>query len=429
MAEGGRGQCGGVRLCRTLLQFVPPTFDDGVCEPSGTLTSRGGERVIRPTIEKGNVGRTERQATRLAFLVVGFVAATWACLVPFAKSNTEIDEGTLGLVLLCLGFGSILAMPTAGAMSTRYGCRVVLTASSLVACAALPLLATVSSAPLLAGVLFVFGAALGSADCVMNVQAVIVERAGAKPIMSGFHACYSLGGIVGAASISILLMLGATPLNSTLATLAVMALVLLVAYPGLLPYGNPAEGPAFAVPHGTVLFLGVVCFIVFLVEGSMLDWSAVLLTEQGDTSPAQAGFAFASFSMAMTLGRLVGDRVVAKIGRRPVLAIGGLLAAGGIAIATLISIRAVALLGYALVGVGCSNIVPVLFTAVGRQKTMPQAVAVPAITTLGYAGILLGPAGIGFVAHHSNLSVAFLFVAILMVAVAVSSEFSRAFDS
>jgi MFS family permease len=375
------------------------------------------------------VGHTERRATRLVFLVVGFVAAVWACLVPFAKANSELNEGTLGLVLLCLGVGSILAMPTAGALSTRYGCRVVLAASSLVACAALPLLATVSSARLLAVVVFVFGAALGSADCVMNVQAVIVDRASGKPLLSGFHAFYSLGGIAGAASISILLTLGSTPLNSALAAVTVMVLAVLVAYPGMLPYGNPAEGPSFAIPHGVVLFLGVLCFIVFLVEGSMLDWSAVLMTEQQGTGAAQSGFAFASFSIAMALGRLIGDRVVARIGRRPVLAVGGLLAAGGIALATLVSIRAVALLGYALVGVGCSNIVPVLFAAVGRQKTMPQAVAVPAITTLGYGGILTGPAGIGFIAQHSSLSVAFLFVATLMVAVAVSSRWLRALDS
>jgi predicted MFS family arabinose efflux permease len=374
------------------------------------------------------VGQTERRSTRLVFLVVGVVAAVWACLVPFAKANTELNEGNLGLVLLCLGVGSILAMPTAAALSTRYGCRVVLTASSLVACAALPLLATVSSAQLLAVVVFVFGAALGSADCVMNVQAVIVDRASGRPLLSGFHAFYSLGGIGGAASISILLTLGATPLQSTLGAVSVMVLALLVAYPGLLPYGNPAEGPSFAVPHGVVLFLGVLCFIVFLVEGSMLDWSAVLMTEQRGSGPAQSGFAFASFSIAMALGRLFGDGVVARIGRRPVLTVGGLLAAGGIALATLSSIRGVALLGYALVGVGCSNIVPVLFAAVGRQKTMPQAVAVPAITTLGYAGILTGPAGIGFVAQHSSLSVAFLFVAMLMVAVAVSSRWLRALD-
>src|ERR1700689_2461312 len=284
--------------------------------------------------------QAERIATRLLFLVVGFVAATWACLVPFAKANTDLDEGTLGPVLLCLGVGSILAMPTAGALSTRYGCRVVLTGSSLVACAALPLLATVSSAQLLAIVLFVFGAALGSADCVMNVQAVIVDRASGKPLMSGFHAFYSLGGIVGAASVSVLLIFGATPLNSTLAAVVVVVLAVLIAYPGLLPYGNPAEGPPFAIPHGVVLFLGVLCFIVFLVEGSMLDWSAVFMAEQRGTAPARSGFAFASFSTAMTLGRLIGERVVARIGRRPVVVVGALLAAGGITLATLIPMQA-----------------------------------------------------------------------------------------
>jgi MFS family permease len=174
-----------------------------------------------------------------------------------------------------------------------------------------------------------------------------------------------------------------------------------------------------------VFFLGALCFIVFLVEGSVLDWSAVFLTEHRRTGPGQSGFAFASFSLAMVLGRLIGDKVVANIGGRPVVAGGGLLAAGGIALATLASGREVALLGYALIGVGCSNIVPVLFTAVGRQKTMPQVVAVPAITTLGYAGILAGPAGIGFIAQHSSLSVAFLTVATLMVAVAVSSRWLR----
>jgi MFS family permease len=380
---------------------------------------------MRAAIEQVNVGRTEQRATRLLFLVIGVAAAGWASLVPFAKARTGLDEGSLGLVLLCLGAGSILAMPIAGALSTRYGCRVVLTAASLVVCAALPLLAIVSSAPLLGAVLFIFGAAMGSADCAMNIEAVIVERDSGKPLMSGFHGFYSLGGIVGAAGISILLTVGVSPLDSTLAAVVVMVLAIVIAHPGLLTRRNPGQGPLFAIPHGIVLFLGVLCFIVFLVEGSMLNWSAVFMTEHFSVPPAQSGFAFASFSMAMTLGRLTGDKVVAKIGRRAVVAGGGLLAGGGVALATLAPSWEVALLGYALVGVGCSNIVPVLFTAVGRQTTMPQAVAVPAISSLGYAGILTGPTAIGFIAHHSSLSVAFLFVATLMIAVGASSRLLR----
>jgi MFS family permease len=196
-------------------------------------------------------------------------------------------------------------------------------------------------------------------------------------------------------------------------------------YRGLLPYGNPREGPLFAIPHGVVLFIGVLCFIVFLVEGSMLDWSAVFLTEQRGVASAQSGFGFASFSLAMTVGRLTGDAVVARIGRRAILVAGGLLAAGGIALVVTIPWWQVSLVGYALVGFGCSNIVPVLYTAVGRQTTTPQAVAVPAITSLGYAGILAGPAGIGFIAHQSSLSVAFLLVAALMLVVVASGRLLR----
>jgi MFS family permease len=375
--------------------------------------------------ERPITARAEQRSTRLLFLIAGFAAAAWASLVPFAKARTGLNEAALGLALLCLGAGSILAMPIAGALSTRYGCRIVLAVSSALLCATLPLLAITSSVPLLATTLFVFGVALGSTDCVMNVQAVIVERASGKPMMSGFHGFYSLGGIVGAAGTSALLTLNMSALGSTLVVVVTIVIALLIAYPALLSYGNPAEGPPFAIPHGIVLFLGVLCFIVFLVEGSMLDWSAVFLAEQRGVPVAQAGFGFASFSLAMTLGRLTGDSIVATIGRRAVLAAGGLLSAGGIALAVTAPWWQVALVGYALVGLGCSNIVPVLYTAVGRQTTMPQAVAIPAITTLGYAGILAGPAGIGFIAHQSSLSAAFFLVAALMVAVAASSGMSR----
>jgi MFS family permease len=375
--------------------------------------------------EQHIMARTEQRSTRLLFLIAGFAAAAWAALVPFAKTRTGLNEATLGLVLLCLGGGSIISMPIAGALSTRYGCRIVLAVSSLLLCAALPLLAIVSSVSLLAVALCIFGIALGSTDCVMNVQAVIVERASGKPLMSGFHGFYSLGGIVGAAGTSVLLTLNASALGSTLVAVVAMVIALLIAYPALLPYGNPAEGPPFAIPHGVVLFLGLLCFVVFLVEGSMLDWSAVFLTEQRGMPSAQSGFGFASFSLAMTLGRLTGDAVVARIGRRAIVAGGGLLSAGGIALTVLVPSWQLALLGYALVGLGCSNIVPVLFTAVGRQTSMPQAVAIPAITSLGYAGILTGPAGIGIIAHHSSLSVAFFLVAVLMVAVAASSRLLR----
>jgi predicted MFS family arabinose efflux permease len=369
-----------------------------------------------------SIGSRERLATRMLFFIGGFGASAWASIVPFAKARASLDEATLGMLLLSMGTGSIIAMPITGPLVTRHGCRKVLIVASVIMCAMLPLLAVGATFPVLATALFVFGAGLGCADCAFNIQAIIVERAADKALMSGFHGFYSVGGIFGAASVSALLSLGTTPLMSTLAAVVLMLVVLSLASRGLLPYGNPAEGPPFAIPKGIVLFLGVLCCIVFLAEGAMLDWCGVFLTEYRGMQSAQSGFGFASFALAMTAGRLTGDSVVNKLGPRITVAGGGALAVLGIVTATLIPSWEFALAGFALVGLGCSNIVPVLFSAVGRQRTMPQSVAVPAITTLGYAGVLAGPAGIGFIAHHSTLVTAFLVVAALMAGVAISSQ-------
>lgn len=378
-----------------------------------------------PAQRKPAADRAEQHSTRLLFLLAGFSAAAWASLVPVAKAATGVNEGQLGLVLLCLGIGSLLAMPVSGVVSTRHGCRKVLMVCGVALCACLPLLASVQNVFTLAAALFFFGAMIGTFDCVMNIQAVIVERDSKRPLMSGFHGFYSLGGLLGAATTSTIMDLGVSPFATVSAIALAGVLLLMGIRRHVLPYGNPAEGPPFALPRGEVLFLGMLCMTVFLVEGSMMDWSAVMLAENHGMPVAQAGYGFAAFSLTMTFGRLTGDRIVARVGRRSVVTVGGLLAMGGILLATLVPLWQAALLGYAMVGLGCSNIVPVLFTAVGRQTSMPQSVAVPAMSTLGYAGVLAGPAAIGFIAHHSSLPMAFLLVAALMLFVAISGRFLK----
>ena len=370
-------------------------------------------------------GRLEQMSTRIAFFIAGFTLAAWAPLVPYAKARAGLDEATLGLLLLCLGAGSILAMPVAGILATRFGCRRVLIGGTLLICLALPLLATASSMPLLVATLFVFGAGLGCVDSTVNLQAVIVERASGRNMMSGFHGLFSVGGIAGAAGVSALLALGLSPLWAIVVVIVLTLAALLKAAPHLLPYGSESSGPAFAVPHGVVLFIGLLCFTVFLAEGAMLDWSAVFLTTEKNIGEAYAGLGYAAFALTMTAGRLTGDTIVKRLGARRVIVVGGIFAAAGMALATLAPSWEVSLLGYALVGMGCSNIVPVLYTAVGKQTVMPEHIAVPAITTLGYAGILAGPAAIGFIAHASSLSIAFLLITAMLVAVAISGRILR----
>jgi len=367
-------------------------------------------------------GRLEQMSTRIAYLIAGIGIAAWAPLVPYAKVRANLDEGTLGLLLLCLGVGSILAMPISGALAARFGCRRVLSGGTLLICLALPLLATMTSLPWLVAALFLFGAGLGTVDSTVNLQAVIVERASGKTMMSGFHGMFSLGGIIGAAGVSALLGLGLSPLGATLVVNAVLLVALFKAAPHLLPYGSESSGPAFAIPHGVVLFIGILCFIVFLAEGAVLDWSAVFLTSERAVDTAYAGLGYAAFALTMTVGRLTGDSVVHRLGAKRVIIYGGSIAAAGFLLATLAPLWQAALLGYALVGAGCSNIVPVLYTAVGKQTLMPEAIAVPAITTIGYAGILAGPALIGFVAHGSSLSFAFGLIALSLIAVAASGK-------
>jgi predicted MFS family arabinose efflux permease len=377
---------------------------------------------LAETIATSEPGRPEQVSTRIAFFIAGFGTAAWAPLVPFAKARTGIEDGALGLLLLCLGAGSIIAMPVAGGLAARFGCRRVLVVAALVICLTLPLLAVVSDLVLLGLVLFVFGAGVGSLDCTVNIQAVIVERASGRAMMSGFHGLFSVGGIAGAGGVSVALMLGASPLLASLGVVVLILAALFRAAPDLLPYGATGDGPAFAVPHGIVLFIGILCFVMFLTEGAVLDWSAVFLNSVHGVDPAYAGLGYAAFATTMTIGRLTGDRLVRSIRPSTVIALGALCAAAGLALATLGQSWIVGLAGYALVGAGCANIVPVLYSAVGRQKVMPEHVAVPAISTLGYAGILAGPAAIGFVAHGSSLSIAFLIVAVLLVGVAASGR-------
>jgi predicted MFS family arabinose efflux permease len=373
----------------------------------------------------GSPARLEQRATRLVFFIAGFTMSAWAPLVPFVKARAGINDGVLGLLLLCLGGGSIVTMPLAGALAARYGCRLVIVTSALLLCLTLPLLATLSSLPLLVASLLAFGASAGSIDVSMNIQAIIVERASGRSMMSGFHGLFSLGGIAGAAGISAALGLWASPLVATLCVACGVLLVLALAAPYLLPYGSRSDGPAFALPRGVVLFIGLLCFVLFLTEGAVLDWSAVFLTSARGMSPSYAGLGYAAFASTMTVGRLAGDRIVRRFGGGRIIVFGGLCAAAGFAAATLIPSWPATLFGYALVGVGCSNIVPVLFSSVGRQTVMAENVAVPAITTLGYAGILAGPAAVGFVAHAASLSAAFMILAVMLLGVAASGRLLR----
>lgn len=361
------------------------------------------------------------RATRLTFFIAGFITATWAVLVPYARINTGVNEATLGSLLLCLGLGALIAMPVTGLLTSRFGCRSVIVAAIALVIVSTPLLAMINNPLLLGVVLLFFGTGLGVTDCAMNIQAILVEKEAPAPLMSGFHGMYSFGGIAGAGLMTLLLSADLSVVTATLFIVLIVIVLALLSYPGLLTFANPKEGPAFAVPHGVVLTLGMVCLLVFLTEGTVLDWSAIYLTQVRDMPESLGGLGYTCFAIAMTAVRLTGDRVVKYLGQLAVVVGGSLTAAIGLALITFIPSWYLSLFGYVLIGAGCANIVPVMFSSVGQQSVMPQSVAVPAITTMGYMGVLSGPAIIGFVAHYSSLALAFSVITTLMLFVSAIS--------
>jgi predicted MFS family arabinose efflux permease len=363
-----------------------------------------------------------RLATRLAFLVAGFGIACWAPLVPFAKTRLAVSDSTLGLLLLSLGIGSVLAMLMAGMLSARYGSRPIIVGSGIGVALVLPILTVASSPASLALALFAFGAALGSIDVAMNIHAVEVERAASRPLMSGFHALFSIGGFAGSAVMTALLSMRLAPLTATLICSVLMLIAIVLAWPRLLRSERAQDEPLFALPRGIVLLLALLAAITFLVEGAVLDWSALLLIGAGLASEAQGGTGYIVFSVAMTAGRLGGDAVVARIGDRAALLGGSLIAIAGFALLLLAPVAALAIAGFLLIGLGASNLVPILFRRCATQKAMPVGLAVAAITTAGYAGILVGPAGVGFIAQVAGLSTAFWILAAMMGIVTASAR-------
>lgn len=361
--------------------------------------------------------------TRTIFLINGLGMSAWAPLVPFARDRLQLSGASLGALLLCLGIGSLAAMPVTGTLVARFGCRRVMCFSTLLVLMMMPLLATADSHLIMAAALMLFGAGLGMLDVAMNYQAVQVEQATDKPMMSGFHGFFSLGGILGAGTVSLLLSQSFSPLAATLVVMAVMLLLLLWRLPVLMNERlHQPDQPWLVIPRGWVAFLGLLCFILFLAEGAVLDWGALLLLQNPEMSPAWAGLGYAVFSVAMTLGRFSGDKIIQRFGRYPVMLTGALTAAAGMSLAVWLPWPEIALLAFLLVGFGLSNTVPMLFNAAGNQQDMPANLAISAMTTLGYAGILSGPALIGFISQWISLSGAFLAIALLLLAVAASAR-------
>ena len=364
---------------------------------------------------KKEIGMREVHAARAFFFIGGFGTATWAPLVPLLRERLMVGDDVLGMLLLCIGVGSLLTMPLSGALAMRLGCRRVVMTAAVLFAAILLLVSCVDTLSLAVPIVLIFGAVMGCIDVVVNIVAVLVEKGIGRRIMSGMHAFWSLGGFVGAGLYGVWVgLLGLTPFQSTAIAAGLILLLTAVFGRHLIPYGG-GGGALLALPRGIIVFVGMTAFIAFLSEGAVMDWGGVYLTTVRGMDLALAGTGYSVFSAAMLMMRFLGDRVVQRIGALPVAVGGALLAFGGILLVMFAPVDALLYVGFFAIGIGSANIVPVFFSLMGRQNVMPVSAAVSAVSTMGYLGILAGPAAIGFVSSLTTLQTAFAMLAALSI--------------
>ena len=359
------------------------------------------------------------------FLINGLVTASLVPHIPLFQARLDLSPGWLGIALLGVAIGAIVSMPLTAQFIERYSSRSVLTVATPFYCLALIGPALAPSLPLLFMALVLFGLGNGSMDVAMNAQAVDIEKRYGRPIMSSFHGFFSLGGLIGAGGGGLLLEMGLMPW----AHVTLLAAILLVAcVPALrvsLRGQGEASGPHFVLPRGALLGVGVLALFTLFCEGAMNDWSAIYLRDAFSLGPGLAAMGYASFSLTMTLGRLSGDRVVARVGRVLAARLSAALAATGMALTLLSPSFGIALAGFAIIGLGLANMIPILFSAAGNSRTMRRGPAIAAVATLGYAGLLTGPPLIGFVAQLTSLTTALAMLVVAMLSVIVCASVIR----
>lgn len=373
----------------------------------------------------------QRIATVVVFLANGFGIGAWAVEIPRIKEHLGLSDATLGIALFALGLGAMTAMPLAGRLAPRFGSGRATALLCFAFVALLPLPAFAPGPVWLCVVLLLVGAANGALDVSMNGHASAIEAQWHAPIMSSFHAAWSAGALLGAAAGALLQRSGIGIAGGLLLPAACMAVLMGAATLLALREAGPrAAGPSamLALPSAGVMKLAGMAFLCLMMEGAVADWSAVFLRSvlNGDASVAALGYSSFAFSMAAC--RIVGDVFVRRFGSGRVVAVGGLAAALGLAIVLSLPNLVTACAGFALVGIGLANIVPVIFSAAGRSTPTP-ALGVSMVATAGYAGFLIGPPLIGFGAGLIGLRLALcvLLAAALLVCTTGSKAVRHAY--
>jgi MFS family permease len=347
--------------------------------------------------------------TATIFLINGVAFGGWAALIPRATTRLQVDEGTFGLMLLAMGIGAVLAMAFSGRLIAKFGAATLIRLSLAVFLASYIVLSVSSNQGVFVAALLLFGGAGGLMDVAMNAYAADVEAHMDWRVMASFHGMWSVGGLVGAAAVATMLAL-VSDLSQALVLDGCLILIFFTCQHLLVPLRHHESGKAsrnFSI-NRVSLILAILAAICFSAEGAVRDWSSLYLTNEIQTSIDRAGWAYAAFSAAMAFCRLSGDWLRLRFGEQRVIIASCAAAILGYVMAVLLDQHLLIVAGFALVGVGLSNIVPILISAAGRGDAPGSVIAF--VVTFGYAGFLASPPILGFIASQSSLATMFLFV-------------------
>ena len=350
--------------------------------------------------------RKVRLAISFIFLTNGMGFASIAPHLPWLQDKFQLTEAEMGLLLLCHAIGAVTMMLVAGRVIHSFGSRLPVIVGGCLLILLLPMVFWLDQIPIIILVLIIAGAGIGTMDVAMNAQAVMVENGLGKPIMSSFHGLWSLGAMSGGATATFALMLGFTPLQHVAFSSLVLTVILGLSSFSMIPSVQEEKGektPLLVRPSGKVLSLGILCLLGMVAEGTAVDWSAIYSSSVLGASPSQAALTFTIFTMTMMVGRLTGDWVILKVGRVQLVRFTSALGTVGLGIGLVWGTTFSVWLGFACLGFGLANIVPIMFGEASRIPGVSAGTGIAGVATLGYCGFLLGPPTIGFLAELIGL--------------------------
>ncbi len=353
----------------------------------------------------------------MLFFFNGFIHANWAARLPELASTLGVSHAGLGSLLFTMAVGALLAMPFTGALASKYGSHRLCRVMGILLCLISATLAWQTNFYVEGAIFFVIGFANGAMDVCMNEQAVLVEREYDKPIMSSFHGFWSVGMAFGAGSGAIFSRLD-IPLVTHLFIITALALLFfMMASARLIQVAKQASAGKtsfFVLPNKLIAPLGLVAFCGMLSEGSMIDWSAIYVNEVVGSSKSVSAIAFGVFGASMTVGRMFGDHLTLRLGKKKLLLLDVVLAIGGLTLLLVFPVMPITTIGLFLLGFGLSTIVPIVYTTAGNTPGVSPSIGIAMATTIGYSGFFVGPPSIGYLSDHYGLRIALLFTLFLL---------------